>query len=214
MTPSELELAARQRYNAVGETFWSQAELLTLEYLACLEIARETKCIERTYSTTTVASTQEYSYPTNVISIKRVTYNNIRLEPIDMRRMDNLTLNSDPTTITGSSFCYSEWNGAVVLFPTPDSAVTLKIYSFNEPQVLTASSTLEVPSVFHSGIINYMLSEMYAKDKDFDSAKYYKDLWIKDIQYAKKWISKRRRGDSFASVVDETSISNILLGFR
>ena len=214
MTPSAVEEAARQRYNAVNETFWSQDEIFTLEYLASQEMALETKCIERTYTTTTVASTQEYAYPTNVISIKRVTYNGAKLAPIDLRRMDSLTLNTSSTTVTGTPDYYAEWNGTLILFPTPDAAQTLKVYSFNEPQVITVSSTLEIPTAFHGRLVNYILSEMYAKDKDFPSAKYYKDLWLKDIQEVKRWIARRRRGDSFATVVDESSLQNTILGFR
>lgn len=215
MTPAQIETQARQAYNAVGETFWSQAEILAIIWRACLEISTEAKCIERTYTTTTVSGTQEYAYPTNVISIKRVTYNGVKLSPMDLRRLDSITLNNTTTTITGSPDYYAEWNGTIILFPTPDDAQELKIYSYNEPQeVVTSSQALEVPSAFHGRIVNYVLAEMYAKDKDFNSSTYYRNLWVQDKKEIQRWIQKRRRGDSFQTVLDEESLPNSILGFK
>lgn len=202
MTPAQIETQARQAYNAVGETFWSQAEFLATIWRACLEISTESKCIENAYTTTTVASTQEYAYPTNTISIKRVTYAGVKLEPIDFRRADGLSLAS--STATGTPMYYAEWDGVLILYPMPDAAGTLKIYSFSEPaEIQTSSQTLEVPSAFHGRIVNFVLSEMYAKDKDFNSAQYYRNLWEGDKKEIKRWVAKRRRGDTFQTVVNE-----------
>lgn len=214
MTPSQIEQMARERYNAVGETFWSQSEMFGLMYAASMELATETLCIERTYEATTTADTQEYAYPTNTISIKRVTYDGIKLAPIDMRRADSLTLNSTTTTVTGSPQYYTDWDYTLSLFPVPDAAGTLKVYSYNQPQAITTTSTLEVPEMAHTRLVNYMLSEMYAKDKDFSSAKYYKDLWLLDKQEVAKYIRKRRRTDSFGMVLSEDSAPNTILGFQ
>lgn len=214
MTPTQIETIARERYNAVGETFWSQSEIMNLIYLACLELANETLCIERTYTTTTTANTQEYSYPSNAISIKRVTYDGVKLSPIDQRRADSLTLNNTTTTITGSPDYYTDWNSTLSLFPVPNDAKTLKVYTYNEPQAVTTTSTLEVPSFAHGRLINYILSEMYAKDKDFGSAQYYKQMWEQDKVQIRQWMKKRRRGDSFATVLDEESLPNTILGFK
>lgn len=214
MTPSQIEQACRERYNAVGETFWSQSEIFTLLTNACQEIATETKCIESTYTTTTVSGTQEYPFPDYVIDVKRVTYDGIKLSNIDLRRSDALTLNNTTTTITGTPDYYSVWNNTIILFPTPNDAKTLKLYTHNEPQAIAVTSTLEVPSVFHGRLINYVVSEMYAKDKDFSSARHYKELWMQDKLEIKRWINKRRRADSFQTVLDEDSLPNTILGFK
>jgi hypothetical protein len=203
MTPSQLEQAARERYNAVGETFWSQSEMLALMYAASQELATETKCIEQIYTTTTVSGTKEYAYPTSAIGIKYVTYNGIPIDPIDLDEGNSITLNTVTSNTTGSPLGYSTWNYTISLWPTPNDAQALKLWTYNEAQIITVTSTLEVPSVFHTRLINYMLSEMYAKDKDFNSAAYYKKIWEADKTYVKQWIAKRKRGHRFAAVKDE-----------
>lgn len=213
MTPLEVEQAARERYNAVGETFWSSSEIMDLIYAACLEIATETECIERTYTTTTVAGTQEYPFPDQTIEIKRVTWNGRKLEPINFREDDILTGLNASTTDQGEPAYYAQWNETMVLRPIPNDAQTLKIYSINEPQEVTSTSVLEVPTFSHMRIVNYVLGEMYAKDKDFNSAKYYKDLWLEvDLPAIKRFAKKRLRRDRPARVQNEEVSSRTILG--
>ena len=213
MTPTELEQAARERYNAVGETFWSSSEMRTLIYAACQELALETKCIERVYTTTTVASTQEYEFPTNVISVIRVTWYGQKLEPIDQRMGDSLTLSQNGVSVTGTPQYYAQFNNTFILYPTPNDAQALKVWAAVEAQPLTTASTeLEVPTWTHTRLINFLLAEMYPKDKDFTSAGYYRGLWNNDKAQVKAWMRKRLRGDAPAQVKDEMSLPNTILG--
>lgn len=203
MTPTQIEQAARERYNAVGDTLWSSSEIQTLMFSACQELATETKCIEQTYTTTTVSGTQEYAYPTNVIAIKYVTYNGVPVDPIDLDQAQAITLNTITSSTTGSPIGYTLWNSTISLWPTPNDTQTLKLYTYNEAQSITTTSTLEIPSVFHIRILNYINAFMASKDQNFVTAKYYLDLWERDKIYIKQWMAKRKRGQRFASVKDE-----------
>lgn len=212
MTPAEVETAARQQYNAVGDTNWSQSEIMTLIYGGCLEMARDCKIIERTYSTTTVASQQEYSFPTNTIGIKRITYNGRKLVKTSFKEDDYLTGNNQASTGEGDVRFYQEWNETIYLRPIPPEALTLKLWCYVEPQAVTTTSTLEVPTQFHLCLVDYVLSRMYAKDKDFASAKYFRDLWDLHLKKAMAWQQKRTKADAFAAVQDEESMANTILG--
>lgn len=213
MTPTELEQMARERYNAVGETFWSSAEMRNLMYAACVELGIETECIERTYSTTTVADTAEYEFPTNIVIPKRVTYYGAKLEPINMRQGDALTLNQNGVTTTGTPQWYSQFNNTFTLYPTPNDAQELKVWGIVEPQQITTASTeLESPTWTHARLVNYMLSEMYAKDKDFGAADKYRGKWEQDKLWVKRVMKTKRRGDSPAQVLDEEHLPKTLLG--
>ncbi len=212
MTPTELETYIRQRHNVVGDTFWSSAEILGLVWSACLEMAREAYVIERLYTTTTVAGTQAYSYPTNTIAIKRVTYDGAKLQRIDMREDDQITGQYQTTTSQGNSQYYYTWNDTLYLRPLPSAAVTLEIFSFNEPQEITTGSTLEIPSQFHVDTVDYVLSCMHAKEKNYEGAQYWKDQWDKRLVKIKAWQRKRLRSDGFTSVKDMDSISASFLG--
>jgi hypothetical protein len=215
MTVEELETLIRQETNTVGDTFWSSEELRNLMWQAHLEYAREGMMIERTYTTTSVASQQEYDYPENTISIKRVTYDGEKLEPITMREDDALTLSNTATLETGTPKYYFVWNETLYLRPVPStSALTIKIFSFNEPQRITATSSFEIPCQFIPDTKYFVMAAMAAKEGDFNKSQYYRGLWDMAVKNAKKWARKRLRGDSFNAVQDWETLPLSVVGIR
>lgn len=212
MTPTQIETLARQKYNATGDTFYSQDEILGYMYEGCVDLCRDNFLIEATYTTSTVADQQQYSYPTNTIAIKRVTYDGKKLKQMTMREDDAITGLNQSTTATGTPQYYFVWDEVLYLRPIPSSVANLVIYSFNEPSTLTINSTLEIPTVFHASLVNFIVSEMAAKDSNFGAAQFYLNKWEKTKLEAKKFARKKLRGDSFATVQDEDMMIEGYLG--
>lgn len=200
MTPSELETAVRNRYNAIGDNFYSSSMIMDLIYQASMELALEAFVIEKKYTTTSTSGTREYPYPTNAFAIRRVEYDGKKLYPV--------SLDADPKTSTteqsGTPRSYAIWNEEMVLFPTPDaSSKTIDVYTYNRPQAITNSSTLEVPVEYHLNMLDFMLSAMYAKDQNQNMASYHRNLWERGINRIKRHQMKKKTGDQFATVLDE-----------
>lgn len=216
MTPQQIEDAARRKYNSVGSSFYSQAEIWDLIYQAECEIATETKMLEGvSTSLTTTAGTQSYAYPTGVSEIKRVEVDGQKLKRIDFREDDALTLLNADTTEQGTSLYYYDWNKTIYLRPIPStSSLTIKIYYYKEPALVTsASQTLEVPAIFHMCIVDYVTAEMAAKDRQFDTSEKYFQKWYEvHMPRMMKWTRKRRTGDSFNIVKDEALLVGTHLG--
>lgn len=212
MNLGDLVTYTRQRYNAVGDNFFSDDEIYGLIYAAQMELAQHAKLIETTYSTTTVAGQQEYSYPARTIAIKRVTYNGRKLHPISFREDDTLTAFNQATTATGEPQFYAVWNETIVIRPIPNGAETLKIYSINEPDEVTSTSALEVPSVWHLALADFVLAAMAGKDKNHQAADKYQALWDRNVERAKRWQRIRLRGDAFYSVKDDDAFTTNYIG--
>lgn len=210
MTPSELAEYARRQYNAVGDAFFSDPELYQYIWAAQLELATEALCIRRVYTASTVAAQQEYEYPTNALSIKRVTYDGEKLTPITFREEDALT--SPAVTVSGSPQYYAVWNDTLYLTPIPDAVGTLKIFSINEPQEVDNTSVLEVPTRYHLKMADFLLAAMCAKEKNFQAAGHYQARWDKTVMDAKKQERKYLRGDAFLGVNDSESMASNVLG--
>ncbi len=202
MTPVEVVTLARQSYNAVGDDFFADAELYGHLTGAQNQLAREANVIEQTYSTTTVIDQREYDYPSATISVKRVTYNGLKLEPITFREDDAVTNGNEATTQTGTPLYYEIFDKVLYLRPIPDAAQTLKVFSFNEAAAVTATSVLDVPTVFHHCLVDYLLWRMATKDQNFQGAQYYLAKWDEHVKKAKVWSRKRARGDAFGNVQD------------
>jgi len=199
MTPLELEEAARNRYNAIGDNFYSTDMIMDLIYQSQMELALESFVIERKYTTTSTSGTREYAFPAQAFAIRRVEYDGDKIYPV--------SLESDPKTstaeITGRSAGYAIWNEELILYPTPDtSSLEIAVYSYNRPQAVTTSSVLEVPEEYHLQMIDFILSVMYGKDQNMQMAQYHRDLWEKSIQRIKRQHAKKKHGDQFAVVKD------------
>jgi hypothetical protein len=215
MTPSELNTAAREEYNAVGDTFFSDASIYNLITKGCNELALKAKMIEAvSTSTTSVSGTQTYSFPTYAFEVYRVEYNGAKLDPIDFRDDDIVNL-YPTTTTTGTPRYYAQWNRTLYLRPIPGtSALTIKIYSYNYPQAVTSTSTLEIPAVWHWGLVDFVLMNMVAKDQNTSLISYYKSLWDQTVLDAIAWRTKKRRADGPAQVKDEDIARKTYLGAR
>lgn len=203
MTPTDLETYVRQRYNAVGDTFFSQAEIFNYFYQAQMELAREAYCIKSTRTITSVSGQRVYSFPTTTISIKRVEYDGQRVFPNDFVEDDALTGNNPDETLTGRPEFYQQWGDQIYFRPTPDtSSVAIKVYSFDMPSLPTATGTLDVPSIYHLDLADYSLFCMFAKDKNHQMADYHLAIW----NNKKKEVIRSQRslvvGDAFQVVKD------------
>jgi hypothetical protein len=213
MTASDVITAARDLYNATGDTFFADTLMYNWLWQGCNQLAVQTLLIENVYSTTTVASQQTYAFPTLTHAIKRVTYNGIKLKPVTMRQDDAITLTNSATTATGTPSYYYTFNFTLYLRPIPDTAYTLQIYSFNlHSQITTANQNLELPLQFQMDTVDYLLSMMQAKDEKYDGALYYRNLWKDHILEAKRWKAKQKRTDAFAVVENEDILPVTILG--
>jgi len=212
MTPTQIEDQFRLQYNAVNDTYFTQAMVFNWIYFAEYELATKALCVQATHTTTTVASQTAYTYPTNTIAIKRVEYQGVPLKKVSFRENDAVTLTNPTTVVTGRPLYYSQWGGEIRLQPTPVSANTLSYYTYKEPSVVTANTTLEVPQKFHPHIVNYCLEQAYAKDQNLQMASYYGAKWQANVQEVMDWQAKEKRTDGFAVVQSEDQLESTVLG--
>jgi hypothetical protein len=219
MTPADIETYARAKYNGTNDTFFSSSEIQYLIYQAELEMANEAHgIVENIYTTTTTQGTRQYSFPTYTRVIKRVEHIDlsgiaVKLEPITFREDDALTLVNVASTTQGRPQFYSVFNFSIYLRPVPDTtACTIKIYSYNEPQVVTSNTVLDIPSPFHMDITDFVVMHMCKKDKDYEGFTANKVLWDAAKLRAKRWVQKKKRGDAFTIVQNEDNLAVTLTG--
>lgn len=203
MTPAEILTYARAQYNAVNDDFFTDEELYRHIQAAEDILARECLAIENTYSTTTVSSQREYTYPTQAIAIKRITYNGRPLQKIKFREDDWLTGGNETTTSTGTPIAYAIYDKTIYLRPVPNAAYTLKLYTYDTPQEVTSGGTLDIPAEFHLGLANFLLMNMALKDQNFQAAAEWERRWEAERQRCMAWSRKRQVADGFNTVRDE-----------
>lgn len=203
MTPNELETYVRQRYNAVGDSFFPQTEIYNLMWQAQMELATDLLCIKNTYSTVTVASQRVYDYPERAISLRRVEYDGDRIYPNDFLDDDVATGNNPGDTSTGRSENYQVWDDQIYLRPIPDtSGLTLKLYTYDYPSQPISSGTLDVPVRYQLYLADFILYGMFAKDKNLDMARHHLEVWRNNKELVLKAEQTLKTGDQFNVVKD------------
>jgi len=208
-TLSDLVNDCRQRYNAVGDRFFADEELFDLVYEAEMQIAIECQALETIYTTSTVISQREYDYPTRLLRVSRMTYNGERLEPIDFLKDDAMTGSNESTTTTGDPLYYCIFADRLFLRPVPQAVGTIKIYAIAQPIELTAiTDSLSVPERYRPPIKDYVLSQMFAKDKNSNMTGYHENRWQRTIDTIKRFEKKRKVGDSYQVVknIDDMAV--------
>lgn len=212
MTPASIVTAARNKYNAVGSDFYSDTELFDLIYEAEQQLLRIAPTNEASSTTATATGTQAYTFPTNMVTIKRVQYQGGKLQKVSMREDDVLTLHNQASTEQGEPQYYYEWAGSIYLRPIPDTAGTMTIFGCKEPVSVSTDTTLEVPERFHMTIVNYLASEIAAKDSNFEMANHYLTKWQKSLDEIETWWRIHKRADKFNYVHDEDEVGVSILG--
>lgn len=202
MTPAEIESQARARYNASGDPHFTSSELRNAIYQAELEMALEAFVIEATTSTVSVAGTQTVAMPSLAIAVRRLEY--------DGKALEVGSLEDDPktstTTVQGTPGKYVVYGSNIYLYPTPSSIKTVKIFHYSEPaEVTTSSSTMSVPTRYHTDIIDYVLSIMYAKDQNNGMATYHRNMWESNLLKIKRNRKKEKSAGGFRVVKDYES---------
>lgn len=208
MTTTQLENAARRRLNATDETFWSSTEIIEdCLYFAMMDLCTEVKCYETTASTSSVAGTQTYAYPSGAIEIKRIWYDNQPLELIPEREKDSLQLNAT-TQPEGRPTHYRVWGANYRLFPTPDEVKTISLDIVSEPGTVASGTTISsiIPVQFHPRLVNGMVYYMVMKEADDPRITVFENRWLNiDIPWCVAEWRRRKHAGKFPRVrVEET----------
>lgn len=212
MTPTDIVSAARDLYNGTNDTFFTDTQMYNWIWQAEKELAKKAWLIEKHYQASTVAATQGYTYPTYAIGVKRIAVNGRKLKEITFRQDDAITLSNQTITSQGWPIYYTDFNFTIYMRPIPDSIYTIDLYTYNDAQPVSASSTIEVPALFHFDIVDYLLFRMYFKDQNIASAEEHKTLWQGHVVDAVAYKNRKKRTDSFATVQSEEVLPVTILG--
>jgi len=164
---STLITRARTRINETSTTFHTEPNLIAYADEGQKYVVRETKSLEGSSTASTVSGTQTYALPSDCIAIRRITFDGIKLFPIDFIELDESEM--DETGSTGSPTNYYIWNDTLYLYPIPGGSGTLKIFYYKAPATIDASDdTLETKEVYDDAIVCYMTYLALIKDSESD----------------------------------------------
>ncbi len=212
LTATDLIETARDKYNGTGDTFFDDNFLYRWLTEACNVMARRTNIIEAIDTQNTVADTQEYNYPQYAMSLKRVEYEGGKLQLITFREDDAITLSGQTGDATGTPVFYTDFDRTIYLRPVPSAVGELKVYYYSLHPDLIEGSTVLIPDEYQASLVDFVLANMYAKDKDFNAATFYETKFEKTLQEIIRQKQAKKRADKFASVQSEELLPSTVIG--
>jgi hypothetical protein len=213
VTLSQFLDVCRARHNAAGDNYWSDEEiyaLLTNRINMSLAIIG---MIEAYTTDTTVIGTQGYAYPSGASTLYQVNFKNERLKRITFQQAQ--LYSTDNGFESGRPTMFYVWGSEIKLVPIPSTADTLGIYYYKEHPFIdgVTQTTIDVPSVLHPHYVAGVLSDMYAKDLNWNGSQFYEQMWnTVSIPAFNKFKNDERNAGGFNVINDVDTLPTTELG--
>lgn len=134
---------------------------------AMQEVAADNQLLQKIATTATVAGTDNYAIPTDILKLHSVR--------LDGRKIRVTTLNDaeqdygfEEPERGDPSLCYV-WAGFIKFLPIPDRVQDLEVvYTRNPTDVTAVGNTPELPPMYHQRLMDYCLAQVAQMDDDMD----------------------------------------------
>ncbi len=142
-------------------------------------IYRNESLLQKTSTANSVAGQQEYTLPVDLLILRGVSWKDTGES--SYHKLKGRTLNEFNEYIDGwdgSDFgsgipvTYMVFEDQITFFPTPSAATVaaMKIYYQRSPvDVVLATDTPDIPSIYHEIVVKYCLQQAYEMDEDIEA---------------------------------------------
>lgn len=139
---------------------------------ACREIVLQNDMLQATGTMDSVAGTNSYNFPSDMISVRSIYYDNKKLKAFKRTEYDEYINETDPDEDqTGIPWLFTRWGSQFLLYPRPDSVQQIKLLYQQRPATVTAEGdTVPVPDEYFSRVVEYCLQQAYQTDEDWEAA--------------------------------------------
>lgn len=139
---------------------------------AAKEIAVQNDLGAAVANMSSVANQNLYTLPADALALRSVYYDNLKLDFYERTEYDAYVNTNDPNeTAVGTPILYTRHVNDILLYPKPESVKTIKLWYFQRPIEVTATTdSLPFPVEYHLRIVEYCLQQAYQTDEDWDAA--------------------------------------------
>lgn len=142
---------------------------------AMKEIVTQVNLFQVIATASTVANQRDYSLPNNILKLHSVKWLGNSLKYLSPEQFETSVPNKDSTDNypTGEPMYYSVWGNTITFYPAPASNGTndIKIYYNRLPvDVTSINDTPDLPSIYHTRIIEYCLAQAHDLDDNIFGA--------------------------------------------
>lgn len=176
MNVGELVTAVQRQFGDDSGIQITRTDILRWLNQGGIDLVRKTGCVQDHKQTDSVANDGSYTLPPDFISVRRVTYADIVLQPttLDVADQDWTTRDLAPQP-GGTPQFFHIWNNVIYLYPVPSTAQTgaLDVFYIRTPTILVGDLDVpEIPAKFHEALVRFAVARAKELNDEYDLAKY------------------------------------------
>jgi|WetSurMetagenome_2_1015567.scaffolds.fasta_scaffold276348_2 hypothetical protein len=208
MQAQELINSVREELVETIGAFWSDSQLLALLNRGEKDFVNKTRILEGRATMQTTIGSLNYPLPSNWLSAKGVTYDDIdvpsgrhnlrRLRPTNLEKMlqerPQFRDTSDTTTY-GLPSQYFVWGREIWLDRAPDKVTSVELWFKSKPIPLTvATQEINVDDSLSDALHYFMLWKAWSKEKELDLAQAAEAEYLRFVGEGRRFV-KKQSGD-------------------
>ena len=219
MIAQELINSVREELVETIGAFWTDAQLLALLNRGEKDYVNKTRILEGKETMQTQVGILNYPLPSNWLSAKGVTYDDIdvntgihslkRLRPTNLEKMlqerPQFRDVSDVNTY-GMPDQYFIWGREIWLNRAPDKATTIELWFKSKPIPLSvATQEINIDDSLSDALHYFMLWKAWSKEKELDLAQAAEVEYLKFVGEGRRFV-KKQSGDQTYSLDIESGM--------
>jgi hypothetical protein len=168
---SEIATRVKRQFGDEGGAQITDADIIRWVNDAQTEIAVANDLLQVSATTATVAGTQKYTIPSNLLILRAAKWKGIKLQPLTMEEADAIMIAN--TSPAGDPTQFWQFARQIYLWPIPSAngSTDLTLYFTRQPtQVTVVGDTPELPVQYHPRIVEYCIAQ--AAELDDNLAQY------------------------------------------
>lgn len=172
MNVSDVLLRVQRQFGDEASVQVSDEDVMRWINDAQKEICVQNDLMQTTGTAVSIIGTNEYTFPTDMLGLNKLFYNNKKLKYLSREEYDEFVNPQDPNEVaTGDPIVYTRWGLKYLVYPRPSAVGTFKLfYTMRPPDVIAVGNGLSLPLEYHMRVVEYCLRQAYEMDEDWDAA--------------------------------------------
>lgn len=181
LTVLDIKTRVKRKFGDEAGVQLTDADIVRMINDAQRKIAsRNDSILEKTATASTVAGTQEYNFPADMLKLKGLSYKGTgetAYRPMQGMSIQELNLYIDgwdaDSSSSGVPTVFAVHAGKFLVYPIPQESVAsaFKVYYCRKPTDMVADGdVIDLPELYHDVVINIVLQDAYEMDEDWQAA--------------------------------------------
>jgi hypothetical protein len=172
---ADIKMRAKRSFGDEASVQLFDADIIRWINDAMKEIAQQNDLLETLATTVLVVGTAEYTFPTDMLTLRAIRVGNKKLEFLTLQQADEFITNyENPTGYqTGQPTHFWVWANKFTLYPTPDSSSATDIKTYYTRMPVDVANDVDIPelaTIYHARIVEYVLQQAYEMDEDWQAS--------------------------------------------